>query len=40
MPPVMITGVMPSAITPMNAKLRVMLKKLSALANDPAGTSS
>ena len=28
MPPVMITAVMPSAMMPMPAKLRVMLKKL------------
>ncbi len=33
MPPVMMTGVMPSAMMPMKAKLRVMLKKLSSLAN-------
>ena len=34
MPPVAMTAVMPSAITPMNEKLRVMLKKLSEVAKD------
>ncbi len=33
-PPVMMTGVMPSAMTPMKAKLRVMLKKLSSVAKE------
>ncbi len=31
MPPVMITAVMPSAMMPMNEKLRVMLKKFSSV---------
>ena len=33
MPPVMITAVMPIAMMPMAAKLRVMLKKLLLVAN-------
>src|SRR5271166_6222246 len=38
MPPVAMTTVMPSAMMPMNEKLRVMLKKFSGVAND-AGCS-
>ena len=34
MPPVAITAVMPSAMMPMNEKLRVMLKKFSVVAKD------